>query len=214
MGSSQTDIANSACTLLGAATINAITDPSNQAKALNAIWDSTRDSELRKHRWKFAIARAALPALASKPLSGPYNQQFELPADNLRVLEIGDSYPGSDLSDYRSGPTSDDYSIEGGMVLSNLSAPLSIRYIRQIVDPTQWDASFANSLAAQLAYMSCFRITQSLGQQKACQDAYKQAILDAVRANALETTPTVPADDTWIMTRPLGSGGAPNVRFG
>lgn len=214
MSSSQVDICNSALILLGAATINAITDPSNQAKALNSIWDSTRDSELRKHRWKFAITRAALPALANAPVSGPYNQQFELPADCLRVLEIGDSYPGSDLSDYRSGPTTDDYSIEGGMVLSNLCAPLSIRYIRQLVDPTQWDASFCNSMAGQLAYMSCFRITQSIGQQKACQDAYKSAILDAIRANALESTPTVQADDTWVTTRPIGSGGAANVRYG
>lgn len=214
MSSSQVDVCNSALTLLGAATINAITDTSNQAKALNAIWDSTRDSELRKHLWKFAIARAALPALATVPVSGPYNQQFELPSDNLRVIQIGDSYPGSDLSDYRSGPTTDDYSIEGGMVLSNLSAPLSIRYVRSITDTTQWDASFCNSMAAQLAYMSCFRITQSVSQQKACLDAYKDAIRDAVRANALETTPTVVADDTWVTTRPIGSGGAANVRYG
>lgn len=214
MSSSQVDICNSALILLGAAPINAITDPGNSAQALNSIWDSTRDSELRKHRWKFAIARAALPKLASAPVSGPYNQQFELPSDSLRVLEIGDSYPGSDLSDYRSGPTSDDYSIEGGLVLSNLSAPLSIRYIRSITDSTQWDAAFCNSMAAQLGYMSCFRITQSISQQKACGEAYSQAIKDAVRANALETTPTVQADDTWVTTRPIGSGGAPNVRYG
>lgn len=214
MPSSQVDICNSALILLGAAPITTITDQSNQAKALNAIWDSTRDSELRKHRWKFAINRAALPALASVPASGPYTQQFQLPADNLRVLEIGDSYPGSDLSDYRSGPTTDDYSLEGNMVLSNLSAPLSIRYMRQVVDTTQWDAAFCNSMAGQLAYSSCFRITQSVSQQKACQDFYKSAIMDAVRANALETPPTVQADDTWVTTRPIGSGGAANVRYG
>lgn len=214
MASDQTDICNSALILLGSSPINAITDRGNAPEALNSIWDSTRDSELRKHRWKFAIIRGALPALASVPASGPYNQQFELPSDNLRVLEIGDSYPGSDLSDYRSGPTSDDYSIEGGMVLSNLSAPLSIRYIRQITDTTQWDAAFCNAMSAQLAYMSCFRITQSLGQQKNCVEAYSQAIKDAVRANALETTPTVQADDTWVTTRPIGSGGAANVRYG
>lgn len=214
MGVSQVDICNSACTLLGVALITSISDQSNQARTLAALWDSQRQAELRAHRWKFAIARAALPALASVPVSGPYNQQFQLPADWLRTLEVGDSYPGSDLSDYRSGPTTDDYSQEGNLILSNLSAPLSLRYIRDVADPTQFDATFCDAFSCILAYQSCFRLTQSTSQQAACKDAYKEAIKDAIRANALETTPTVQADDTWVTTRAIGAGGAPNLRYG
>lgn len=211
---SQTDICNDALTILGAGAINAITDTSAQARALNAVWNLERDSELRKHRWKFAITRATLPALASVPASGPYNQQFQKPAGCLRILEIGTSYPGADLSDYRSGPTSDDYSIEGSMILSNLSAPLAIRYIQQITDPTLFDTAFAKLFASKLAEVVCFRITQSHDSEKIAISRYKQDLSDAIRANALETTPTVLADDTWVSTRPIGSGGAPNVRFG
>lgn len=207
---SQTDIANDALTILGAATINAITDQSNQARAINAVWNTERDSELRKHRWKFAITRASLPALTDAPASGPYTQWFQLPSGCLRVLDVGDSYPGADLSDYRSGPTTDDYSIEGGKILSNLPAPLSIRYSRVITDTTQWDAAFCAAFAARLAYRTCYRITQSNAQQKTAAGDYKDAIQEAVRANALESPPTFPADDTWISSR-LGGGGSPTI---
>lgn len=200
-------------TLLGAASINAITDQLNQARALNAVWNLERDSELRKHRWKFAIVRGSLPALADAPASGPFTQWFNLPANCLRVLDVGDSYPAADLSDYRSGPSSDDYSIEGGKILSNLAAPLSIRYIQQITDPTQWDSAFCSMLAARLAYVTCFRITQSNALQKDCMAAYKDARNDAIRANALETTPTFPADDTWIASRLGGSGSSTLLSF-
>lgn len=214
---SQTEICNTALTLLGADSINAITDPGNSARALNAIWNLQRDTELRKHIWKFSIGRANLPALATAPVNGPYQTQFELPAGCLRVIQVGNSnfdWPGVDLSDFRSGPTNDDYAIEGGMVLSNFAAPLSLRYVRQIVDPTQWDACFCDALAARLARMACFRITQSNAKEKDAEAAYALSIQEAVRANALETPPTAQADDTWVATRPVGAGGAAWLRYG
>lgn len=210
---SQVEICNDACTILGASTINSITDQSAQARALNAVWNLERDAELRKHRWKFAIVRAKLPALSSVPVSGPYTQQFQKPAGCLRILEIGDSYPAIDMSDYRSGPTTDDYSIEGGMILSNLPAPLSIRYIVQIIDPTLFDSAFASAFAAKLAERTCFRITQSHEGEKIAVARYKQDILDAIRANALETTPTLPADDTWVAVRAGGAGSPTTINF-
>lgn len=210
---SQVEICNDSLTILGAGAINAISDTTNQARALNAVWNLERDSELRKHRWKFAIARASMPALASAPASGPYTQQFALPALCLRVLEIGDSYPGADLSDYRSGPTQGDYLIEGGKVLSNLPAPLSIRFMQQIVDPTQWDPAFCSLFAARLAFVTCFRITQSGSLQKTALDLYKDSLREGIRANALETPPTFPADDTWIAARLGGAGSPTTVSF-
>lgn len=214
---SQTDICNSALILLGADSINAITDQTNAARALNAVWNLERDAELRKHVWKFTIARANLPALATAPNNGPYNTQFELPAGCLRVMQVGNSnmdYPGVDLSDFRSGPTNDDYAIEGGMVLSNLDPPISIRYVQQITDCTQWDSAFTSAFAARLARVTCFRITQSTNKEKDTEAAYAQAIQDAIKANALETPPTVQGDDTWVATRPVGAGGAAWIRYG
>lgn len=214
---SQTEICNSALTLLGADSINAITDQGNSARALNAVWNLERDSELRKHIWKFSITRANLPALAKAPVNGPYTAQFELPSGCLRVIQVGNSnfdWPGVDLSDFRSGPTNDDYIIEGGMVLTNLAPPISIRYVQQVTDPTLWDACFTAAFAARLARATCFRITQSTSKEKDAIAEYQSQIMEAVRTNALETPPNAQADDTWIATRPVGAGGAAWIRYG
>lgn len=213
----QPDICNDALTLIGAATIAAITDQVASAYALNAVWNLERDSELRAHVWKFAIARAQLPALVTAPVNGPYNTQFALPSGCLRILAVGDSnydYPAVDLSDYRSSPTDDDYVIEGGNILSNWSAPLSVRYVQQVTDCTLWDSAFCACFAARLASRVCYRLTQSHDGEKVAMQRYQLDLSAAIRANALETTPTQVADDSWIATRPVGSGGAPWIRYG
>ena len=202
----QVDIANDALVMLGMDTITALSDTLNQARAINAVWNLERDNELRARVWKFSIARAALPALSSVPASGPYTSQYQLPAQCLRTLSVGDSYPAADLSDYRSGPTTGDYAIEGGMILTNLPAPLSVRYVKQITDPGLFDASFAKMFACRIAKAVCFRLTNSMETVKAIMQEYQTALSEAMRANALETSPTMPADDTWINTR-LGDGG-------
>ena len=203
---SQIDIVNDALTMLGTDTVTAITDTSNQARTMNAVWNMERDSELRTHVWKFSIIRAALAALSGAPASGPYNSRFELPAQCLRVLEVGDSYPGADLSDYRSGPTTADYSIENGTILTNLPAPLSLRFVQQITDPGLFDAAFAKVFAARLARATCYRLTNSMDMAKVAVQEYRDALSVAMRANAVESPPVFPADDTWINTR-LGDGG-------
>jgi hypothetical protein len=203
---SQTEIANDALILLGTDTISAVSDNLNQARAINAVWNLERDNELRAHVWKFSITRAALGAVESAPASGPYTSQFQLPAQCLRVLMVGDSFPGADLSDYRSGPPNQDYAIEGGKVLTNLPAPLSIRYVQQVTDPGLFDAAFAKMLACRIAKAVCFRLTNSTEMIKGVMEEYRAALSDAMRANALETPPAMPADDTWINTR-LGDGG-------
>lgn len=210
---SQVDICNDAAIVLGAAPITSITDTSNQARAFNAVWNTERDSELRTHIWKFSLARAALPALSTAPASGPYTSQYALPAGCLRVVTVGDSWPAADVSDYRSGPTTDDYSVEGNLILSNLPAPLSVRYVQQITDPGLFDAAFAKAFAAKLAFVCCFRITSSLEGQKQAMAMYKDAIREALRANALESTPSFPGDDTWVAVRLAGAGSNAITNF-
>jgi hypothetical protein len=217
MASSQTDVCNIACAILGATAINAITDSTPAAIAFNSVWNLERQAELRKHIWKFAIYRAQLVALSAAPVNGPYSAAYPLPAGHLRLLQIGDSnftYPGVDLSDYRSGPTQDDYVLEGGNILSNLGSPLSLRGIQDIPDVTLWDAAFDDAMGARLAHRCCFRVTNSLQLQVQAAKEYATAIREAYRTAAIETPPTVVADDTWVSTRPVGSGGASTIRYG
>lgn len=210
---SQTDICNIASSLLGVNPIVSINDGTTQANAYLSVWDTQRDSELRINVWNFAKARASLPAMATVPLSGPYTQQYQMPQQCLRILMMGDAYPAVDLSDYRSGPTTDDWVIEGGLILSNLPAPLSIAYIQQVTDPTRFDASFAFMMACRLAGTTCFRLTNSNSMKQDVMAEYKQARKDALRSGAMELPPVVLADDSWVSARLADGGSLASVNF-
>lgn len=198
---SDVDIANRALTKLGAATIISLDQDDPKATVMSVTFPMVRDAELRRHRWKFSIRRAALPALSAAPSFG-FARAFQLPADPLclRVIQVSEFHLGLDRSDYRGSP-SDPYSIEGQQILTNLPAPLKIRYIAQITDTGIFDPAFVEAFASRLAYECCERITQSDSKKEAARADYRMAIKEAALANALESAPSSVADDTWVMAR-------------
>ena len=205
--SSQTDICNYALTLLGQPSINSINDTGKIATTLKGIFDQERDAEIRANIWKFAKRLDTLPALADAPVTGAYQLQYTLPAGCLRVLMLGNSWASIDLSDYRSGPTTDDWSIQDGKILTNWGAPLPIAYMVRITDCTAFDATFARMFSCRLAKTACFRLTNSLNLIPMIDKEYKDNRREALRAGALETPPQMPPDDTWVIAR-MGDGGA------
>lgn len=201
MSSSDIQIANRALQKLGSSTqLVAFSDPGPAARALNLAYAPVRDAELRRRRWKFSITRANLAALSTPPVNGIYSAQFQLPSNCLRVLEVGDYWPGADTSDYRNRSVAE-WTIEGGVILTNIAAPLSLRYIQQVTNPGMFDAAFCEAFAARLAWETCEQITQSGEKRKLAIQEYKQAILEAAQANALETVAEFKADDSWMMAR-------------
>jgi hypothetical protein len=199
MPASIVSICNRALQILGADSIINLQEDNNRSRALNIAYEPVRDAELHRRRWRFALKRASIPASASAPDSD-YARQFPVPNDFLRLVPGGDIRQLADLSDFRSG-SSTMYSLEGGMILTDLGAPLSIRYIARITDPAQFNASFAEALAARIAETICERITQSDSKKQDAKLTYSIAIREAVRANAIEGAPESQADDTWVMAR-------------
>lgn len=196
---SEVSIANRALTLLGADLIVALTDDTNRARTIQANYAPIRDAELDRHRWRFSLKRAALPALSTAPSFG-YARAFQVPTDFLKLIEGGDLISSADTSDYRTGDSSM-WSREGAQILTNLGAPLHIRYVAQITDTSLFSASFAESLAARLADECCERLTQSDSKRQICMAAYKRAILEATRSNALEVPPQSLGDSEWVTAR-------------
>ena len=202
MAASPVAIANMALSFLGSATITSFSDASNAARVMNVEYEMTRDAELRGPGvWKFAKKRASLSALTSVPISNLWTQQFQLPADCLRVLMVGESWPGIDLSDYRTGPSNADYSVEGRNILCNQGAPLALLYIGRIEDATQFDSLFDIMLAAKLAWKCCERLTQSGDKRKMAMQEYMAARNTAITTNALEGVADPIADGPWIVAR-------------
>jgi hypothetical protein len=196
-------ICNRALTKLGSNRITSLNDNTKPARVMSANYDSVRRSELRAHRWSFALTRAALPALAAAPAWG-FARQFQLPADNLRLDQIeqaytwyGDYYRWSSASNFDTAL----YSIEGGKLLTNLPAPLNIRYAQDITDPNLFDATFDEAFACKLAMEACEDLTQSSTKFQQIATEYGDAIKTAIRANAIERPPEPLAESDWILAR-------------
>lgn len=200
--SSQTDICNLALSILGKPSIASLLDNGNAARVLNIEYDMIRRALLTgRPTWRFSVARASLPALVGTPVSGPFTTMYALPADCLRILQVGDTYPGLDLSDYRLGPTDADYSLEGGNLLCDYGSPLSLVYICDVTDTALMDAWFVMYFAAELAWTSCERLTGSDAKQTAAMNRKMQAQSQAAASNALLNPPQSLADDTWVAVR-------------
>lgn len=199
---SQVDIGNLCLSILGKPSIASFGDNSNAARVINIEYDLLRRAILTgRATWRFSIKRAVLPALTTPPVSGPFTQQYALPTDCLRVLMAGDTYPGLDLSDYRLGPTDAGYLVEGRNILCDYGSPISLRYVADITDTTQFDAWFVVYFASRLAWTCCERITGSDAKQELAGKRMQEAMTQATASNALENTPEFPADDTWIAAR-------------
>lgn len=121
---SETGIANRALQRLGAARITALDDTSStNSRACNVAYEPLRDALLRAHPWSFAIARASLAADSTAPAFGPA-YQYAWPTTAMRILLPKDHTL--------------DWIVEGRFILSDWTAPLEVRYISKVEDPTRW----------------------------------------------------------------------------
>ena len=200
MALSDVSIANSALSKIGAGSIIALTDDTPAGRAVLARYAVVRDAELTRHVWRFSVKRASLAALVSTPVFG-YSYEYQLPDDCLRVLVVGQSAPGLDMTDIRDGVDTLDYTIEGRKILTEYGAPLYLRYVARIDDPTQFDYSFAEALASRLGYELTTVLSDSTSRKEAAWADYQSALRDAVRSNALQQPAQAIPDDSWLVGR-------------
>lgn len=198
---SEVEIANVALTLLGENRIVSLDDDVKAAREVKALFTTVRNALLAGYNWSFAMTRAQLPALSAAPAFG-YKNQYQLPQDPLclRLVQIGDFFAGIDLVDYR-GASTEEWQIEGRVLLTDYSSPLNIRFIREITDTAQFAPNFTKAFGAQLAVDLAEPLTQSDTKYQKARDQLNREIGLAIRANAIELPPKKLADDDWIMSR-------------
>lgn len=192
-------VCNRALTKLGAARITSIDDDVKAARALKSAFDDVRDDELRAHRWQFAMRRTTLAALATAPAFG-YTYQYQVPTDFLRLDMVDDRFPDSVLDNYI-GAEELDYALEGNVILTDIAAPLKLRYIAQVTDPTAWDVNFREALACRLAAELAEDLTQSNQKRQLAWSEYDRSIKQAIRSSAIEKLPVTGPDNAWIISR-------------
>ena len=197
---SQTDIYNAALTIMGEETVLSPGDTSTAAKTLTANYDMIRLGELRRYRWKFSLSRQIIPALASVPAACPYQYAYTLPNNCLKVLDINGMRQTLGSYRYRSG-LEKLYEFQDGALVTNIAAPITLHFVKDVTVTTSFDPLFVNALAAALARKCAYRLTQSNGIVGLCEKEYKKAISEATLMDAIEKLPEGEAEDSWILSR-------------
>lgn len=169
------EVVNNALIFLGERPIQALDQSTQPAVISSILYPSARDEVLRAHPWNFAVKRVELAPLEEPPDFG-YGQQFNRPADWLRTLDI----------DIRS----QDYKQEGPRILCNATS-IRLRYVARIVNPIEFDALFAATLARNLAAKLAYPLTKSTSLQESQWQLYVALLSQARTVDALEE----PADE-------------------
>ena len=197
---SQNEIANWCLDMLGETRIDDINDSVERAELLLSAWEPVRDQLLREKLWRFSIQRASLPADSATPEWG-YDLQYQIAGDVVRVIQVAEYFtPALCQPDYIGADTSM-YKVEGDKILTNLEAPLRVRWVVNSIAVGLWDPCFARVMACDLAERIAPRVTgsENILQRVAAQRS--AAVTAAQRANALEQPPQMINDSSWMMSR-------------
>lgn len=196
---SDNDIANRGLTKLGAARITSFDDNSTEARAVKSLYDIARRALLRKAVWNFAKKRDKLQSPVTDQ-DWDYAYQYQLPTDFIRLIQVNDY---SEPLGFNPGRTSEDapYQIEGDKIYTNYPAPLKIRYIADITDPTKFDSIFVEAFATQIAYECCETITQDNALKAGLGQELRQWLIEAMKMNSVENPTEGVHDGSWLLSR-------------
>ena len=183
MAGSIVDIANKALTYLGSNAITSITDDTVEGRAINRIYEQSRDYCLRDHPWNFAMIRVALAADTTAPV-WEYTNSFPWPSDCLRIIEVN---------------TTEEWAVEGRSIVSDAAAPLQILYISKITDTSIYDAKFVEAYAMRLASDVAYELTANQTVVAAAENKYISLIQEARLVDAHESSSAT--EDTWLAAR-------------
>lgn len=198
------NIINSALTKLGSERLMSETDNNAASRAVEAVYDGVLLALLRDYRWSFAIKRAKLAAMSDAPEFG-YLFQYELPSDCLRVDMVNNQIygdwqnHGSHHHEYQ--PQTPGYQIEGRKILTDIEAPLLLRYGSNVDDPSLYDSSFADTMACALAAELAESITQATTKKQSAQQDLEIALRRARQTSAIERPRIIQQDTSWYTAR-------------
>lgn len=183
---SQVSICSNALLMLGAKTINSLSDTSDRAVLCLNLYPQVRDSVLRSHNWNCCIARAALAPDADAPLYD-YINSFTLPADWLRTICVGQY-------GYES-----DFKSEGRKILCDDDV-LYLRYIAR-VDESLWHEGLVEAVTLAMAEALAYPITQSASMQQGMAQKYQMAMKRIRAEDGQEDPPETLGDFRLLASR-------------
>lgn len=187
-GTSETTIFNAALTHLGEAKrILDANENSSRAMILAERYPNLRDALIRQYKWNFSTRRASLSEDATPPAFG-YAHRYKTPANCLKVFNvIGERhYP---------------WKVEGGYVVTDLTAPLNVIYALKVTDPSEFDPVFREVLAMDLA-IACAPAIANKRTLKLDLVAARQGLIETAEfCDADEGQEEDLAEGSWLEAR-------------
>lgn len=180
---------------------SALSDDTALAEGISALWDMVRDALIAQAAWHDFIERTSLAADATAPAWG-YDYAYSFAGNVVRPLQIGPYYVGVSLSDNRQSEESE-YRIEQRKILTNLGAPLDVKWLINSTEIGLWQPCFAKLMAADLAETLNPRITESEAVSQRLAQWRFRAWSEANFANAIEDPPEPLADSDWLAAHAL-----------
>lgn len=186
---SDVGIVNAALRKLGHSPITSFTENSKAGRIANARFAESRDALLHEHPWNFATRRTNLAADATSPDWG-FANAFTPPVDFIRMYEVNEE-------DEDSGK----WKMEDGKIVTDLSAPLEIRYVYQVTDANRMDPGFREALATRLAADWAEDITGSDEKVVSLERKARVAVAQARSNDGQEGIPDRLEADDWLNAR-------------
>jgi hypothetical protein len=195
---SETNICNLALQQMGRSTrIASLAETTTEAGPICALqYPISRDAVLRAFPWNFAQRRAALTAFVEAP-AFEYANHFKLPSDFLFLTEIFGSYDAP----YKLETFSSSSSGAIRVIVTDLGAPLNIRYTARISDAALFDPLFTTTLAAHMAAEMAIPLTETRSKADGLYRIYQQKLIEARKVDSQEGTPDPMQSGSWVDSR-------------
>lgn len=130
------NVANKALNLIGESPLQNLNGNSSNNEALNIQLPAAVEAVLSRYPFKCATKRTVLAPEADVTPAFGYSYSFPLPENFARLVSVEDC---------------DDYTLEGGAILSN-DSPLSIAYVELPKSPHNLSHSVIEAISLTLAY--------------------------------------------------------------
>lgn len=171
------DIWNMALDLLHEAPVSSPAEDTSVRLWFTRNFATTRDGELRKFAWNFALARKQIAASVEAP-AWKWSYKYDLPGDCLRMLPL--RHNGA------LNGTLIPYELEGDAILSDARAPLKLRYIRRVETVGLWDPLFVDVVVARLAAKLAHWLSGKSSHAQIAEQIYERTLREARQIDAIE----------------------------
>jgi len=155
-------ICSNALQMLGAKSFSSFDEPRDHVRSAANLYPSLRDTVLRAHTWNCATRRVILAPMVEPP-PFDFRQQFQLPGDWLRTIQVGT----------RDRPVR--YQSEGQRILADVDQLPLVYIFRNDVEAT-WSTNLISVMELAMAAALAYTVTASVSLRDSYRDEFARQL--------------------------------------